>query len=195
MDDALPPEPAPSIQDFLYGHETAAHLAFYSAVGRTVVLWGDLEHGFGLQVMFLYHSEEARGLEHRPPYQLSKKISFWRKCFDNIPFLQNHKKQGHRFADALRDLAKERDTIVHFNWSAAIDSLKPFQASIAGRSVMGKEDGHYLLGSEIDLHELIKMAERIADLKSQLVGFILIVNALPSNRASVEKRLQPPTQP
>jgi hypothetical protein len=39
----------PNIDDFFYEGETAEDLALYSAVGRAVILWGQLEYNLSVK--------------------------------------------------------------------------------------------------------------------------------------------------
>ncbi|MGD9615765.1 MAG: hypothetical protein AB7H90_10505 [Alphaproteobacteria bacterium] len=110
----------PSIRDFLWEHEGAHHLRIYSAIGRVVVLWGVLESHFSMDVMILYRNYGGNTLSKNPPYTMDEKISFWRRCFCQLPSLKPYEKNAKDIAEILDDMNNDRNILLHYNWGDLI---------------------------------------------------------------------------
>jgi hypothetical protein len=188
-------EPELSVRDFLYEKETVRHLLFYSAIGRIIVLWGELEAGFGIGAMMLYQLG-GDALTPRPPYQLSQKIKFWRRCFEQLPDLAEHRKGACKFADEMAEAARDRDAIVHNNWNLGLDhDRKSTALTLAGRGIVAKETGHHLRGAEMSLENLYKFTATISDLRFRMLFFTMALSSLQGRRRWHEKQQQPPETP
>lgn len=195
MPDSSEPAPEATVRDLLYENETTRHLLFYSAIGRVVVLWGDVEAGFGILAMMLYQNG---GDAHtpRPPYQFSEKIKFWRRCFDRLPELSAHRKMASKFADDMAAAAKQRDAMIHSNWNVALDhDANPTSLTLKGSSIVGKESGHRLMKAEMSLQALYKFTATISNLKFRSVSFTVIVAGLSGQRRWREIQQGPSDQP
>ena len=68
--------------DLLWPHETVNHLACYSAIGRIVVQWGQLEDHFSANIFTLHRNLGGNKLQERPPGGFGKRSIFGSVAFE-----------------------------------------------------------------------------------------------------------------
>ena len=91
---------------------------FYRALGIFMVAWGRLEGQFVVCLISLLNlcGAQGLGLGTKLPISFDDRAVVWRKAFDGIPLLLPLKDAAMSFIQELKDLAKDRHTVVHALW-------------------------------------------------------------------------------
>jgi hypothetical protein len=161
------------ISDFLAEHETEEDMALYSALGRVVVMWGQLEYHFGNGVQMLYDMHGGAPLIARPPYSISEKRDFWKKCFNVLPNLVEYREEALKFAGDLKIASKNRHDLIHFSWGLA--PSEGLVGAVRGQSIKGTAVGHEHDELVLPFMALIDFAEKIDKLQMRMLGFTLFL--------------------
>jgi hypothetical protein len=166
----------PSIRDFLWEHENERHLGLFSAIGRIVVQWGQIEFQFSLNTTFLHTNLGGVASIPNPPRQ-SSKIGFWRKCFRDIPALKPYEKEASDFATKFSDAKTSRDNLLHHNWGVAFEE-NPADVIIGG-GIKIHFDGHSLTRSEMHIQRLYDFTFSLAEINTELLRFSFLLTTTP----------------
>ncbi|HVR59431.1 MAG TPA: hypothetical protein VMT72_21680 [Pseudolabrys sp.] len=143
-------------------------MALYSAIGRVVVMWGQLEHHFGGAVELLYSAHGAANLKPTPPVSISNKLELWKLCFRKLPQLSAHQEDAARFAGDLKIASKNRNDLIHFSWGIA---PAPHSNVVAGQSIRGVDFREL----DLPLGALLDFAEHVEKLQLRLLGFTFLL--------------------
>jgi hypothetical protein len=85
----------------------------FKAVGFVVVQWGQTEQYLDLMVARLFHFFDGHPLFARRPINLESKVDFLRKCFDELPELEQLHAESEPLLERFLTVGKKRNDIVH----------------------------------------------------------------------------------
>lgn len=146
----------PSYREFLYEHETAGQLAYYSAIGRVIVNWSMLEDQFDICMWTLYDALDGKTLVKRPPGPMKHRLAFWTRCFEELPALASKREAALRFATRMNEAAGDRNMMLHTNWGAVMDKETPPEIVGSGFKTDATGYRHYTTRMSLDrLHGLL----------------------------------------
>ncbi len=116
--------------------ETESQLRAYVAVGRAVMVWGNLEQNFSNLVARIYHDHGGAVLRPEPPFALKRKIEFWNECFRTLAPLAAHQKAALKFSRDFAEAKKQRDDLLHFAWDVG-EISKPLKGRVSRANAKG----------------------------------------------------------
>lgn len=170
---------SPTARDFLFEHETEHNLAYYSAIGRIVVLWSMLEAQWDVNQMMLFHRIGGNQLVREPPIAMKRKIDFWNRCFRTIESLAPKREKGLEFGTLIGESSDDRNTLLHTNWGNVLqtDGAEPI---IYGSSLRSNSGGYTHSTSELSIKQLSALTEKTGELQMRLLEFTFFLTQLQS---------------
>ena len=89
---------------------------FYTALGILIVAWGRLEGHFVVCLLMLLNLPGGKALGDQLPMQFDRRATVWRKAFETMPALQAFRDVALDFLAEIKDVASDRNTVVHALW-------------------------------------------------------------------------------
>lgn len=154
-----------SLADLMRDGETEHDIRAYVVIGRTVVVWAQLEYGFSALTARLYHLHGGQRLFKVPPFNMKRKIEFWNDCFARLEHLQPHQAQARGFTKDLMEAKRDRDTLLHFAW----DQDSP--ETLKGRSIRAGSEWH----SREEMNLSLRAVEGLAIRTNELIVRLMIL--------------------
>jgi hypothetical protein len=86
---------------------------FFAAVGRLTVAWALLESPIDAMVHIIHQRVGGHDIEREPPWGISKKLKFLRRCFRRIERLRPKTDEAIKLLLAIGPVADIRHDIIH----------------------------------------------------------------------------------
>jgi hypothetical protein len=174
------PDDQTRLLNFLLENGPPLERAYYSAIGRAVVMWSSIECGFDIEIWTVYHTLEGYTLAPRPPRALGTKIDFWENCFRKLEPLAEWREVALELAADLRNLSSGRRALLHTDWSNVIFADR--EEAIEGVSFKATKDGHELHRRQMTLLDLNAFAADCEALNLRLLALSSSIQHLTRDR-------------
>lgn len=123
--------------------------SLFKAIGFVVVQWGHAEQSLDLLVAAILHRFDGNPLLKHRPRMLEPKLDFLRKCFLQLPGLEQFRVEGEALLSRFAITGKKRNDLVH----GAITNLSIENGAFIFSKIDVNQEGHALRAVVLDQSE------------------------------------------
>ena len=87
--------------------------SLFKAIGFVVVQWGSAEQSLDLIVSAIFHRYVGNSLLKRRPRMLAAKLDLLRKCFQQLPGLEQFRAEGEILLSRFATAGNKRHDLIH----------------------------------------------------------------------------------
>jgi hypothetical protein len=153
------------------------YYALCAAIGFVVINWSIAEQALDGWVAIAYHDHGGKDLRKNIPKQLSVKVEFLTRCFQERPSLSEFKSDALALLPRVTALALKRHDLVHGAITSVTskDGVFPLSKLDFEKQAIRVRQVHFDLRKFDDLaKELLDLGSDVADLGNRLLGGRLV---------------------
>jgi hypothetical protein len=98
---------------------------FYSAMGRMVLVWGNLEHSLDDLVTFAFVTSIARGGSHKMETALGRRLDLLKSIYRTCEVLMPLHERVVALTARVKENARHRNLVLHSSWKGFQDGNPP----------------------------------------------------------------------
>jgi len=139
-----------------FGDEPEGAEAYYTALGRALLLWGRFESQFSYLLDVLCTAPAVRHLRpEEMPISMKRRAELFRKLVKNVPALDAFKAPILAVLPDAMDAAQDRHVLIHGHWNGFVRA-----DPMTGSFIMRKHKGDKLISARytVSVETLNKMA-------------------------------------